>query len=114
MRKMVLLTVGAFMLLLAPLLAWNSQAVAYSGIIAIEPSHSPLQKVECKLDDKTFPDDLCGDGKHLVCQPVDNGPPKCQCVDCGGHGACPKSATICCAPGTCCSCGIGGIKCCPR
>ena len=109
MRKMVLSTVGAFVLLLAALLTWNSQAVAYSGILPVGPTYSPVQMVECDACD-----DLCEKGFTLVCQQGVNGKLDCNCAKCGGHGACPKNAALCCPPGTCCSCGTGSIKCCPK
>jgi hypothetical protein len=113
MHKLVLTTM-AFIFLFALALTTESQAVTYGGLLAVDQSDSLLLKAECSVSGQTIQDDLCGDGKHLVCQPVENGPPNCRCVGCGGHGACPKSASICCPPGTCCTCGTGGFKCCPR
>jgi hypothetical protein len=107
MRKMVLGTAGALILLLAPLLTWNSQAVAYSGTLFLGPTHSPVQNVDCEAAD-----DLCEKNKHLVCARGDDGKLECECEDCGGHGVCPRDASICCPPGTCCVC-IGRFKCCP-
>jgi hypothetical protein len=109
MRKMVLSTVGALMLLLAALLTWNSHAAAYSGILSIGPIYSSVQKVDCDAADQ-----ICEKDKHLVCSRGDDGKLDCQCEDCGAHPICPKSALICCAPGQCCTCGTGSFKCCPR
>jgi hypothetical protein len=108
MHKMVLSTVGAFMLLLAALLTWNSQAVAYSGILSIGPTHSSVQKVDCDVAD------ICDEKQHLVCSRGDDGKLDCQCEPCGGHGLCVKNAAVCCMPGTCCTCGDGRFKCCPK
>jgi len=109
MRKTVLSTVGAFVLLLSALLTWNSQTVAYSGILSIGPIHCSVQKVDCGVADE-----LCEKDKHLVCSHGDDGKLECDCEDCGAHGICPSSASICCPPGRCCTCGDGKIKCCPR
>jgi len=106
MRKMVLGTAGALMLLLASLLAWNSQAAAYSGTLFMGPTYSLVQNVDCDAAD------ACEKGKHLVC-PLGGPPSECECEDCGGHPVCPRDASICCPPGTCCVCNAR-FKCCPR
>jgi hypothetical protein len=109
MRKTVLSTIGALVLLLTTLFTWNSQAGAYSGILAIGPIHSSVQKVDCDADDQ-----ICDKETHLVCIRGEDGKPECACEPCGGHGICPASVTICCPPGRCCTCGSGSFKCCPR
>jgi len=118
MCKMVLSTVGAFMLLCTALLGGNSQAIAHSTIFNLGSMHPLIQRVACP-DDKgnLLADDACGDNKHLVCNKQDNGDFLCKCGACpggGGHGVCPASNTICCPPGTCCHCPPGVFKCCPR
>jgi hypothetical protein len=110
MRKLVLSIGGTFMVLVALSLAPNSQVFAYSGIIANMPTSSPVQFVACEAKDE-----LCEQGKNLVCQPgKEPSSPDCRCVDCGGHPACPSSASIPCGPGSCCPKPQGGWGCCPR
>ena len=52
MRKLVLSFAGAFMLLFAISLAWNSQVVAYSGILAGMPTNSPVELIDCDVNDE--------------------------------------------------------------
>ena len=120
MHKLILSTAGAFMLLLAVTLVWNSDAVAYSGLSAMAPIHSPVHKALCKDCSGNFIEDkMCGDGKQPVCEEGANGQWKCLCGACGDdggeHASCPSNRTICCAtPGQCCVCADGRFKCCPR
>jgi|SwirhirootsSR3_FD_contig_31_21412259_length_575_multi_5_in_0_out_0_1 hypothetical protein len=108
MRKLVLSFAGAFTLLFAISLAWNSQVVAYSGILAGMPTNSPVELIDCDVKDE-----LCEMGFTVICQSKD-GKPDCQCAQCGGHAACPTNASIPCGKGLCCKTASGSFACCPR
>jgi hypothetical protein len=94
MRKVAIGLTGAVLLLLAGLLASNTEATPLTGTMSVQPwtNYSSVEKADCDKDDP-----ICKKGMTLACNPGDP-QPYCECnqEDCSpAESLCPSGYKCC-------------------